>query len=91
MKMGILIHMLRRKRGIASLRLRGASQKSTKLPRAEVATKPSASEGGNDQKGGEDQQEDVAKLGIKDPANRYNQHDHAQIRGNCPDFGLFHS
>jgi hypothetical protein len=49
-------------------------------PWAEVAAKPPPSEGGNDQKGGEDQEEDVAKLGIKDSANGYYQHDHAQIR-----------
>jgi hypothetical protein len=32
MKMGTLIHMLRRIGGIGNLRLKGPSQKSTKLP-----------------------------------------------------------
>jgi hypothetical protein len=36
MKMGTLIHMLRRIEGINNLRLRGPSQKSTKLPLGQI-------------------------------------------------------
>lgn len=59
-------------------------------PGTEVAAKPPPSEGGNDQKGGKYQQEDIAKLGKEDAADGHYQHYHAQIGRDSANFGLLH-
>ena len=52
--------------GISTLRLKGASQKSTKVPSwAEIAAEPSAPEWSNKQQYSEDEQQEVTKLGIE--------------------------
>jgi len=50
--------------------------------RAEITAKPTSSEGINDHQAGEDQQEEVAKLGVKYAAYGYYQHHDSKIRGN---------
>src|SRR5690606_10858796 len=56
-------------------------------PGAEVAAKPTAPEGGDDQEGGEDQQADVAERWIEDSANGYDQYYYAQIGCYPANFG----
>ena len=50
--------------------------------RAEITAKPTSPEGGNDHQAGKDQQEEVAKLGVKYAAYGYDQHHDSKIRGN---------
>jgi len=49
-------------------------------PWAEVAAKPSASKGTYDHQAGEDQQQEVAQLGVPDASNRHYEHYYSKIR-----------